>query len=258
MVTRQLNYGWRVLATGFCFCLFGLGGLVLSLIIFPIQKLLINEQKQQKKIARQTVHYTFKLFIAIMSWLRIFKFNLKEVEALRTLKGQLILANHPSLIDVVVLISIIPNADCVVKTHLFKNIFLRGAVSGTGYISNASPEQLLQDCEASLKEGNNLIIFPQGTRTVPGEDLLFQRGAANIAVRCQAKVTTVLLKVVPTTLTKQEPWYKIPPTKALFSATLVDQTPVTPISDISEISKNVRHYNRTLEHFFTEELKKYG
>ena len=94
------------------------------------------------------------------------------------------LANHPSLIDVVVLISIIPNADCVVKAHLFKNPFLRGVVKNTGYISNADPEGLLVDCKKSLAAGNNLIIFPEGTRTKVGQAVKFQRGAANIALRC--------------------------------------------------------------------------
>ena len=193
-----------------------------------------------------------------MSWVGILSFNLEDAKALKKLNGHLILANHPSLIDVVVLISLIPNADCVVKTHLFSNIFLRGAVNGTGYISNSDPLRLLADCENSLKEGNNLIIFPQGTRTKSEQALSFQRGAANIAVRCQAQITSVLLKVVPSTLTKHEPWFSIPETKAHFSAMIIDHSPTMPENDASQISKHVRHYNRTLENFFTEELKKYG
>jgi 1-acyl-sn-glycerol-3-phosphate acyltransferase len=254
---NRINYVWRVFATGVCFVLFGFGSLVLSLIVFPIQRIFILDKNKRKRIARKTVHYTFKFFIALMSWVGIFRFSLDDAKALRSINGHLILANHPSLIDVVVLISIIPNADCVVKTYLFSNPFLRGAVSGTGYISNSDPESLLEDCEASLREGNNLIIFPQGTRTKCKEALIFQRGAANIAIRCQAKVTSVLLKVVPTTLTKHEPWYKIPSAKAHFSAMLIDRSPTIPENDPSQISKHVRQYNRTLEHFFTEELSKY-
>lgn len=253
----RINYLWRVLATGLCFVLFGFGGLVLSLIVFPIQRVFVSDQRYRKRLARKTVHYTFKFFIALMSWLRIFRFSLEAAKGLKAIDGHLVLANHPSLIDVVVLISMIPNADCVVKTHLFRNIFLRGAVGGAGYISNSDPQRLLEDCEASLNEGNNLIIFPQGTRTTPGESLRFQRGAANIAVRCHAKVTSVVLTVNPTTLTKHEPWYKIPSARAHFSATLIDQTPSIPENDRSQMSIKVRHYNRTLEQFFTKELRKY-
>lgn len=257
-MTQQFNYFWRVIATGICFALFGVGGLLLSVIVFPLQRLVIKDTKAQKALARKTVHHTFKFFIAFMQFVGIFKFNLQQAQQLRSLNGHLVMANHPSLIDVVVLISMIPNADCVVKTHLFKNMFLKGVVSNTGYISNADPEGLLEDCEASLKAGNNLIIFPQGTRTKPEENLRFQRGAANIAIRCQAKVTSVMLKVIPSTLTKNVPWYRIPKTKAHFSAMVVEHSPNLPKNNVSQTSKDVRQYNRDLEDFFREELSKYG
>jgi len=254
---KSINKAWRIIATGLCFTTFGFGGLFLSLIIFPIQKVLIQDKNKQKKIARKTVHYTFKFFIALMSFTGIFTFSLRKAQQLKTIQGHLVLTNHPSLIDVVVLISIIPNADCVVKTHLFNNVFLRGVVKNTGYISNADPEGLLHDCQESLKAGNNLIIFPQGTRTKPEETLHFQRGAANIAIRCQAKVIVVLLKVVPTTLTKLEPWYRVPAEKAHFSAEVIDKVPELLENAPAQISKNVREYNRRLESFFIEELQKY-
>lgn len=229
---------------------------MLSTFVLPLQRLVVKDDKAQKKIARKTVHYTFKFFIAFMAFVGIFKFDLASAKQLKTLNGHLIMANHPSLIDVVVLISLIPNADCVVKTHLFNNVFLKGVVGNAGYISNAEPTGLLSDCEASLKAGNNLIIFPQGTRTKPNESLRFQRGAANIAIRCQAKVTSVILRVTPSTLTKNVPWYRIPQTKAYFSAMVVDHSPALPENNVLQTSKNVRQYNRDLEIFFREELSK--
>jgi len=256
-MNKRVNKVWRIFATGLCFFTFGFGGLFLSLVIIPLQKLLIRDKNLQKHIARQTVHYSFKFFIALMSFTGIFRFSLSKAQQLKTIQGRLVLANHPSLIDVVVLISIIPNANCVVKTHLFSNVFLRGVVKNTGYISNADPEGLLHDCQASLAAGNNLIIFPQGTRTKFNETLRFQRGAANIAIRCQTKVTVVLLKVVPTTLTKFEPWYKIPREKAHFFAEVIDNSPELLENSAEQISKNVREYNRRLESFFIEELQKY-
>ena len=189
-----------------------------------------------------------------MEYSGVFKFDLTDTDQLKALHGHLILANHPSLIDVVVLISIIPNADCVVKAHLFKNPFLRGVVKNTGYISNADPEGLLEDCLLTLQSGNNLIIFPEGTRTKPGKTVKFQRGAANIALRCQAKIACVLINVKPTTLTKSEPWYKVPERKAHFSARLVENTLKLPIYKSESVSKQVRQYNEEMEHFFINAL----
>ena len=253
---KSINYFWRVIATGLCFTIFGVGGLLLSIFVLPLQRLVIKDVNTQKRIARKTVHYTFKFFITFMAFVGIFKFDLASAKELKTLNGHLVMANHPSLIDVVVLISLIPNADCVVKTHLFKNVFLKGVVSNTGYISNEDPSGLLDDCESSLKAGNNLIIFPQGTRTKPDENIKFQRGAANIAIRCQAKVTSVMLKVMPSTLTKNVPWYRIPKTKAHFSAMVMDHSPTLPENNVLQTSKDVRQYNRDLENFFRKELSK--
>ena len=73
-----------------------------------------------------------------------------------------------------------PNADCVVKAQLFRNPFMRGVISSTGYISNADPDKLLDDCADSLAKGNNLIIFPEGTRVAPGDKPPLQSGFAGL------------------------------------------------------------------------------
>jgi len=255
-MSKDINYFWRILATGFCFTVFGLGGLLLSLVVYPLQKILIVDKAQQKVVARHTVHHTFRMFVSLMSILGVTRFDLAQAEQLKNIEGQLVLANHPSLIDVVVLISYIPNADCVVKTNLFSNFFLRGVFKNTGYISNGDPEGLLEECKNTLSKGNNLIVFPQGTRTKVGEKLKFKRGAANIAVRCQASISAVILSMEPSTLTKSEPWYKVPATKAQFTARLVQGGPVVPSFDESNISKLVRQYNRELECFFEKEISR--
>ncbi len=272
---KTLNHLWRIIATGFCFACFGIGGLFLTVFVFPLQKLFIKDKAKQKQLARKTVHYTFKFFIGLMAFSGIFSFDLARAKKLSQLNSQLVLANHPSLIDVVVLISIIPNADCVVKAHLFKNPFLRGVVKSTGYISNADPEGLLVDCKTSIAAGNNLIVFPEGTRTKPGQKLKFQRGAANIALRClpdsssgsllgnshllkskqESGISTVLIQVKPTTLTKSEPWYKVPEYKAQFSAELIDNSLTPPSFEHDNISKQVRHYNQLLEDFFVDAIE---
>ena len=264
---NPLNHLWRIIATGLCFVCFGLGGVFLTLFVFPLQKLFIKDTGKQKQKARKTVHYTFKFFIGLMAFMGVFRFDLSRAKTLATQNGRLVLANHPSLIDVVVLISIIPNADCVVKAHLFKNPFIRGVVKNTGYISNADPEGLLVDCKKSLAMGNNLIIFPEGTRTQVGTKLKFQRGAANIALRCLSQndaqninkvknnISTVVIRVEPTTLTKSEPWYKIPKHKATFSAELVPNLLVLPKIDKDHISRQVREYNQMLESFFIKSLR---
>ena len=254
---KNINYCWRVFATGFCFAVFGLGGVFLTLFCFPLQKLIYRDNNKRQAVARLTVHYTFKFFIQLMSVSGVGSFNVPNKHYFNGLNGQLVLANHPSLIDVVVLISLMPNADCVVKAHLFKNPFIRGVINNTGYINNSQPDELIEACNRSLAQGNNLIIFPEGTRTTPGQPLSFQRGAANIALRCHASITHFIVKVSPTTLTKSEKWYQVPTQKFTFSLFVAPLFNNTLAESDNALSKASRVLTREMQSFFTEELHKY-
>lgn len=251
---QRLNHGYRVLATGFCFVCFGLGGLLLSLLVFPLQRLLITDTQKRKALARRTVHHTFALFIGLMRTVGVFNFDLTAGAQLRAARGKIIIANHPSLIDVVALIAMTPNADCVVKAQLFRNPFMRGVILSTGYISNSDPDQLLDDCAASLADGNNLIIFPEGTRSVPGKSLQFQRGAANIALRSRCDYLALKISCQPSTLTKQEHWYNVPATKPTLAIHYLQDIAIKPYCEQDSASLAARQLTRDLQHFYQQEL----
>lgn len=251
---QKLNKAWRIIGTGICFSFFGLGGLILALVVFPVVNIVVKNQARRQEISRGIVKRSFAFFVKMMDVVGVVVVDVKCLDYLKSLKGQLILANHPSLIDVVVLISIVPNVDCVVKSRLFRNPFMAGVLKGTGYISNEDPEKLIVSCKSSLANGSNIIIFPEGTRTTPGESLSFQRGAANIAIRCNAEIACLSIDVSPTALTKQDKWYQVPESKInVVINQLYDAPKMNELSDDS-LSKNARLYTRQLEQYFTEEL----
>ena len=61
------------------------------------------------------------------------------------------------------------------------------------------------------------MIFPEGTRTVPGQPMQMQRGAANVALRGARVLTPVFITCDPPTLSKNLPWYRIPPRRPTFT-----------------------------------------
>ncbi len=247
------------MATGLCFVAFGIGGVVLSLFVFPLQRLFIREPERRKQSARHTVHLTFRFFINLMRFVRVFNFDFASAAKLRNARGRIIIANHPSLIDVVALIAMTPQADCVVKAQLFRNPFIRGVINSTGYISNSDPDKLLDDCAASLQKGNNLIIFPEGTRSTPGEPLTFQRGAANIALRANRGYLALYIRCQPSTLTKQEQWYQVPSSKPtlaigyLRDIQLTDELQQNPSPSLA-----ARQLTRELQHFYQQAVDQHG
>jgi 1-acyl-sn-glycerol-3-phosphate acyltransferase len=109
-------------------------------------------------------------------------------------------------------------AQCIVKYEIWQNPFMRGVVTATGYISNDDdPEALIERCARALGDRNNLIIFPEGSRSVPGQAMKLQRGVANIAIRSGAPIRVVTIKCEPSILRKGQKWYEIQATKARFT-----------------------------------------
>lgn len=255
----MLNIGrlWRVLATGFCFVMFGVGGLGIAGAALPLL-ILIPGRHRRQYLTRELVHYCLRLHVALMQLTGAIGCVIHGREKLAR-GGLLILANHPSLIDVVMLMSLVHRPDCIVKAALWRNPFTWGPVSLTGFISNASGPELVEAGLASLRSGNNLIIFPEGTRTVPGHRSTFQRGAANIACRGDLAITPVIITCTETFLTKGQPWYKVPPRKPIFELTVLDDLPPSSqITGSDEPARRSRRLTEYLENYFYREVEQHG
>jgi 1-acyl-sn-glycerol-3-phosphate acyltransferase len=215
-----MNRGGRLLGTGVCFTLFGLGALLLSLVWFPLLWLFIRSPSRRQHSAQATIRCCFRAFLQLMSRLGVMSYQIEGAEILQQDSGCLLIANHPTLIDYVLLASVLPRCDCIVKQALWRNPFVALVVRAAGYLPNMAPERLLPLCEQQLAAGGVLLIFPEGTRTTPGQRPQLQRGAANIAVRCRADLRLAHIQCYPTTLTKQESWYHIPARKPHFQVTI--------------------------------------
>lgn len=213
---ERLNRYWRVFATGLCFAVFGLGGLVIRLLVYPVLLLVTRDPERRQKAAQAVIHHGFKWFVALMNGVGVISYEVRGLEKLQR-RGLLVLANHPSLIDVVFLVSLIPHADCIVKAALLKNPFTRGPIKAAGFICNSGGAQLVEDCTRSLAEGNNLIIFPEGTRTPLQGSIKLQRGAAHVAVKGRVDITPVHIHTSLPMLRKGVPWWRVPVRKPHFT-----------------------------------------
>ena len=257
LTLASIKYYWRLAATGGCFAVFSLGGFALWVLVFPFLRILPGSERRSETI-RWVIHKSFGVFLWLMEAVGIMRLDVEGAEKLRNCRGALVLANHPTLIDVVALVSLMPAASCVVKHELWKDPFLGGVVRAAGYISNSDSDSLIDDCANDLKAGKSLIIFPEGTRTRPGEPLSFQRGAAYIALRGGLPVLPVLIDCNPTTLTKREKWYQIPPRRFHIRIRVLDPVRVEGWVDPGETQTiAARKLTRAFEGFFTQELCKW-
>jgi len=250
---HQDAYYWRLLATASSFALFGLGGLCLRLVVFPLLGCLPGDARVHRQRARRMVGRLFWFFIRFMARTGVLTYSIEGADKLGR-PGQMIIANHPSLIDVVFLIGLVRDANCVVKQSLFENPFTRGPLRSTDYISNDGSMDMLDAAAHALQDGQSLILFPEGTRTQPGQAPAFHRGGAAIALRGARILTPVIIKVSPTTLTKAEPWYRIPNRRVHFSFRVgadIDPQAYAALGPAPQASRKLNDY---LHHFFIKEL----
>lgn len=198
------------------FVLFGTISLVLSIVVFPLFWIIVRNPTSRSRISRDLVSICFGLCIQVVNRLGVLRYNIIGDEKIEGLSGCLILANHPSLIDAIFLLSIFRDANVVAKHSLFSNAFTMIAVRVLNYISNRDPSFMMAECIQRLKAGQNLVLFPEGTRSVPGQPLCFSRGAATIAIRARSSCLPVSIQCVPPLLTKTMPWYRIPKKRVSF------------------------------------------
>lgn len=252
--SHWLNRFWRWIATGFFFGIFGIGGLVLSLIWFTLLRLVIRQPEALNCMTLSSIRYSFRFFISAMRAVGILDYRFVGAEKFDQDAGCLVVANHPTLLDYVFLASCMPRCDCIVKQALLKNVFVRGVIRSAGYLVNAGSERLIQSCEERLKAGGTLLVFPEGTRTVPGKALTLQRGAANIAVRAQCDVRIVHISCTPPMLTKQGKWYNVPPIKPQFIITVENKVSADKFIDEHDLSPALAA--RRLTHYLRSELSR--
>lgn len=249
-----VNRLWRWGVTGLFFALFGIGGLLLSIIWFNLLRLVIRQPETLHRMTLNSIRNSFRFFLGGLRLFGVMDFCFVGDEKFKQDAGCLVVANHPSLLDYVILASRMPRCDCIVKKALLQNPFLRGVIKAAGYLVNAGSETLLLACEARLQAGGTLLIFPEGTRSLPGQEMTLQRGAANIAVRAGCDVRIVHISCQPPMLTKQGKWYQIPRVKPQFIITVADKVNVIDFMDDHDLSPALAA-RRLTQHLRTELMR---
>ena len=212
---RRAAYCWRVFIKLMTLFWFGLGSLFLATSVFPTLYLLSGFSRERfGRLARLTVHYSHNFALAHFVLFGLGKIHVEHLERLKNLKSKVIVANHPSILDVVILFALIPNADCIVKGSLGQNRFMKGIVNSIYIVNSKRFEDQLAETDKSIKRGNCLIIFPEGTRSKPGVRWQFKKGAARFALHSKCDVVPIYIGHNDFTgLRKHDPVLSVNPTE---------------------------------------------
>ncbi len=242
---------YKRLAMGFAFFTFGFFGLFYQFLLFPAIILFIRNRQKRELIARHIIHRTFYFLIHFWRFLGIISWEVHNIERLKR-NGLLVLANHLTLIDVLFLFAFIPNASAIVKAALTKNPFTWGALKAAEYLINDEGNVLIDKCVKELASGSNLIIFPEGTRTPPGQKPKLKRGAMATALAAGINPTLVRIQCVPRGLGKNQPWWDVPEKAMHFTFEVLEDLSVEPF--LEQYHSNPPLATRALSRAIEEKL----
>ena len=220
---RRLARGWRALRTGVAFVSFGVGAIVVGVII----RLAARGAPAYREVrAQRIVHRAFRVFTLWVTCLGLLRTSWIDAQRLSGGGARLFVANHPTLIDIVLLLTRLPQADCIVKTAARRNPLMRAIVARAGYLANDEGDGVVEACAARIAAGRSVLLFPEGTRSPLGGLRRFQRGAAHIALRSGCAIVPIVITCRPPTLFKGQPWHDVSDRRAQYVLRVVE--PINP------------------------------
>lgn len=190
---RAVDFGLTLLLWGYF--IFGYL-LLLPLLFFPLYLRL----KDTAFVLQRLLHLHMKYFFALTRLL-VPKTSFAIAENVRFLRSSIIICNHISYLDAILLVSLFPRQTTIVKNTFFSVPIFGWLLKKAGYIPSApaamsGPAMIdhLESIKRHLAAGGNLFVFPEGTRSRSGQLGSFNKGVFSIARYCRKGLKLVLIQ----------------------------------------------------------------
>ena len=214
-------------------------------LVAPLLSLLLPG-RTGTRVGRAAISFIYRRAWATAAGLGMMRIDSSALDALREEPGGLIVAaNHPTMHDALLAVARLPRGVCIMKAELLRNVFLGTGARLARYIRNDAGRGMVRDAVASLKEGGQLVLFPEGTRTVKRPINDFKAGITLIAHLAQVPIQTVIIETESPYLTKGWPLLRAPPAPVVIRVRLGARFDHEP---------DHRALLRRLESYFAQEL----
>jgi 1-acyl-sn-glycerol-3-phosphate acyltransferase len=214
---------------------------LVSTLLYPLLP-----ARRGQAVGRAGIAHVYRQFWGLAGISGLLKVDSSELDALHDEPtGLIIAANHPSMLDALLIIAKLPQGVCVMKAELMRNIFLGAGARLARYIRNDSPRSMIRSAVANLRDGAHLVLFPEGTRTVQRPINPFRPGITLIAQLARVPIQTIFIETDSPYLGKGWPIWRKPPMPVVFRLRLGQR--FAPQADHAALLKR-------LEQYFIEEL----
>ena len=163
---------------------------------------------------------------------------------IRSSDTYVMVCNHQSMLDIVVLYRLFTHFKWVSKKELFKVPIAGWNMTLNRYVAvdrgnKVSHLKMLRECEANLRNGNSVMIFPEGTRSENGEIRIFKEGAFKIALMAKVPILPIVLNGTSDLLPKHGFVFKI---RSTIKVKILDPIPYDSFKDSSakELSEKLK------------------
>jgi 1-acyl-sn-glycerol-3-phosphate acyltransferase len=176
--------------------------------------------------------------------LPLWRARFSGVENIRAGRTYVLVANHQSLGDILVLFGLFKHYKWVSKRVIFKVPFIGWNMRLNDYVGllrgdPKSIEQMMQECRVHLRRGSSVMMFPEGTRSTDGEIKSFKHGAFTLASELGLAVVPLVIDGTRDALPKHglmldHPWWLPVRVRVL--------PPIEPVTGetVAELSARVR------------------
>jgi 1-acyl-sn-glycerol-3-phosphate acyltransferase len=229
------------------YCVFGGVGFVSSVVCLVLSTFYHGQAAHY--FGQKIIHHLFAFFVGYVRFFKLVEVDGTELAKIKDCRGVIFVANHPSLLDVVFVIAHMPRMVCLMKPSLLRNIILSGQARLAGYVASNSGSGLIKSCLETLRQGGNLLIFPEGTRSKQMQPGPFKMGFAMIATENHSPVQTLIITLSDNYLGKGYSFLKQPALPIRCSIRLGDRFE-------PELNDDARSFGRKIESYYQNILTK--
>jgi 1-acyl-sn-glycerol-3-phosphate acyltransferase len=188
--------------------LFWLFIVVSSILLFPVALLIWAATVLFDK--RLVLLHQFTCFWAsLYTWLNpVWRVTIEGRQKIRRGVAYVMVANHQSLLDILVLFRLFSHFKWVSKIENFRVPCIGWNMSLNRYIKlrrgdKQSVDEMMTACEQTLGDGNSIMMFPEGTRSLDGKLKTFKHGAFTLAQRVKVPLLPIVIQGTAAALPKR-------------------------------------------------------
>ena len=206
-----------------------------SLLAFPIA-VLIWAATAPFDPRRVWLHRFTCLWACIYTWINPnWPVEIRGQEKIRPDETYVMVSNHLSLLDILVVFRLRTHFKWVSKIENFRVPLIGWNMVLNRYIRlargrRASVVEMMRACEAALRNGSSIMMFPEGTRSPTGRLRAFKMGAFELAQRTRSTILPIVLEGTADALPKRG---FVLQGRHPIRLTVLDAIPVRELGDVS-------------------------